>query len=139
MNIRITNTGCKQAINTIAKKLDSSCKCNQHHDYTLNLYSKNKLKAQLVTDKNADGFRNVSLLRINPNSILGLKRIFVAIGNKTGNIIINDKPFLMRAKTVLKKAKSTLEAMHKEINTTTQIEHSNAISTKETLDSYKKL
>lgn len=78
---RVAGTDTTKALITnIVKDFKSRRPLTSHVDYSIAV-GKN---STLLTDENGDKFRNVS--------IIYLKGIQAAIGNKTGNILINRKP-----------------------------------------------
>lgn len=87
----------KSLITNIVSDLHSKRPLTKHVDYSITV---NK-DSTLLTDENGDFFRNVS--------IIYLKGIQAAIGNKTGNILINQKPLLISTEEVIKKICGFLE------------------------------
>jgi len=75
-------------------------------------YSTKKGFSTLCTDENSGVMRNISLLRINYNKTFN--KVEATIGNKTGNILIEDKPFYMTQKKALKLVMNFLENLQPE-------------------------
>ncbi len=94
-------TQIKTLIRNIVTDLNNVKVTNSHVDYSIALAKNNKTKCSLLTDKNGDNLRNVSILNVN--------RIRAAIGNNTGNILINYKPFFMSTKKAVSKICKFLE------------------------------
>lgn len=78
-----------------------------HIDYKVKLEKKVTDTAELSTYENEGVLRNVSLIDINPLFPFS-KNIKAAIGNKTGNILLEEKPFFMSTKKALKKIEQFL-------------------------------
>lgn len=88
------NETTKKLIGNIINDFRQERPSNSHVDY--DIYLKNGLNhATLLTDENAGNFRNVSILYFNG--------IMAAIGNKTGNILIQQKPRFISENKVLQK------------------------------------
>ncbi len=98
----VGSSSTKALINNVVGVFNSSKLAARHVDYSVSV-GKNSV---LFTDEDDSTFRNVSLIY--------LKGIQAAIGNKTGNILISKKPWLMSAKRALQKISNFLEKIQPE-------------------------
>lgn len=81
----------RSLITNIIGDFHSKRPLTKHVDYSITM----NRNSTLLTDENGDTFRNVS--------IIYLKGIQAAIGNKTGNILINQKPLLVSTEEAIKR------------------------------------
>lgn len=112
MGIRINGTETtRRLIGNTVNELRKGRPNSRHVDYVVSL-SKNRRNSELLTSENDGIMRNVSILYINDSSFFN--RIEAAIGNKTGNVLIGEKPFFMSAKRAFKKVQEFLAQLQPE-------------------------
>jgi len=115
MSIRINGTETtRNLVKSIVKDFKKNKPSMSHVDYSVSLRDKRHISS-LSTDENNGVIRNVSILYVNiPKHFQG---IHAAIGNKTGNILIHQKPFFMSSKKALKKILTFLSELQPENQT----------------------
>lgn len=92
MKLVVGTDETKELIENIVRNFQALKPNTLHVDYSVTVL---KNKASLVTEENSGIMRNVSIIKI--------KGLHLAIGNKSGDLIIRKKPFLMSENKVLKK------------------------------------
>ena len=101
----------KKAIVSIVKDLQKNKPTQKHVDYLISLKSKSR-NVELVTDENKGELRNISILRINASK--AFSSIRAAIGNTTGDLLLEERPFFMSTKKALKKIEEALTQLQPE-------------------------
>lgn len=99
----------KKLIGNIVTDFQKRKPIQNHVDYFATLNQGNE-RSQLLTDENSGALRNVSILYL---KVAG-ERIQAAIGNKTGNILIEQKPPFMSLKEAKTRILSFLEKIQPE-------------------------
>lgn len=92
----------QELIKNIINNLRAQKPPTQHVDYTISIGK----KISLTTEENDGICRNVSIIK--------LKGLHVAIGNKTGDLLVRKKPWLMSQSTILQKVTKFLEEIQPE-------------------------
>lgn len=97
----------RKMIGNIVEDLQKRRPQKNHVDYFMTLREK-RTRSEFLTDDNKGTLRNVSLFYLNNYRIHG------AVGNKTGNILITQKPFFMSAKKAVEKIQDFLAKLQPE-------------------------
>lgn len=100
------NETTKKLITDILKVAQKNRPPMKHVDYSVSLIDKHNT-SELHTDENNGILRNISIININPLYPIR-KSIKAAIGNQTGNILLEEKPLFMSTKKTLKKIQEFL-------------------------------
>lgn len=90
----------QELIKNIINNLRAQKPPTQHVDYTISIGK----KISLTTEENGEILRNVSIIK--------LKGLHVAIGNRTGDILVRKKPWLMSDGRILQKITDFLEKIN---------------------------
>lgn len=101
----------KKMIGNIVQGLQKQKPDASYVGYSVMLTKKSKF-SRLLTDENNGELRNVSLLDIDLTSLFHTVR--AVVGNKTGNILIEEKPFWMKTEKALKRVQDFLSQLQPE-------------------------
>jgi len=118
MSIRVNGTvGTRKMIKNISNQLHKQRPNRADIDYSITLSNKHHTSSLttgegLYSENYTQAFRNISLLYVNSSKLSN--GIHAAIGNKTGNILIHDKPFFMSTKKAVKKIQEFLAQLQPE-------------------------